>query len=30
MVMLSCLGDMEDLFKLGMEMEDESTSEENQ
>ena len=29
MVMLSCLGDMEDLIKLGMEMEDESTSEEN-
>jgi len=30
MLILSCFGDMEDLFKLGMEMEDESTSEENQ
>jgi hypothetical protein len=29
MLMLSCFGDMEDLIKLGMEMEDESTSEEN-
>ena len=29
MLILSCFGDMEDLIKLGMEMEDESTSEEN-
>ncbi|MGY8951224.1 MAG: hypothetical protein ACKVJW_05535 [Flavobacteriales bacterium] len=30
MLILSCFGDMEDLIKLGMEMEDESTSEENE
>jgi hypothetical protein len=29
MLILSCFGDMEDLIKLGMELEDESTSEEN-